>query len=422
MIRTLIPTFFVGCILILTSCNIPIGENRYRGYQKAMDIDHIKSVSGKTDTKILTIKIPPSDSITFDYNKNLKDVYFIKLETIAESKINNIDKILLTKNRIILVDFNISKGVFIFDSSGRFINRILASKNLEDKKAMISNFYDVAYDYNHDEIILHDQTKSKSYYFDQDGNFKNNSKEYLYFANFVNLKNTDYFVYLNQLGGNNHIPALTKSSIYIGKRDTKILYTATDAVHNMKTDINYWINRNLSFSNSNNKVFYTPEFSDTVYQVDGNPLNIYPKLTIHYPATSINVALKQHHNENIDAYIRLVNTDQYYSFKGEVLCNDDSIYYVSTYKKGLSGYFYSEKTKKIIGGNLVSNLLPTDSAQLYGYRYPLTTFNNYFVSILTPSDFGNRNKGLSSAKLSEIKKGIKPADNPILVFYKLKNF
>jgi len=189
----------------------------------------------------------------------------------------------------------------------------------------------------------------------------------------------------------------------------------------MKAHVDYEINNNLSFKNSNDKLFYTPEFSDTVYQIIGNPINICPKVVVHYPAADINSMLKKKHSENIESFIKLTNTAQYYSFQGELICNDDLIYYLTIYKNGPTGYFYSEKTNKIIGGNLVSKLFPTDTAQLDGYKYPFTIFNDHFVSVLTYSDFAN-SKRLSSAKLSAIKKGIKPSDNPVLVFYKLKDF
>ncbi|HWK07600.1 MAG TPA: 6-bladed beta-propeller [Puia sp.] len=395
------------CVLIFAAYTIPTAKNRYRGYQKAIDIAHIRSVPGKQDARLLDIKIPLSNSTTFDYNKNLKDLHFVKLETSARSKIGSIDKILLTDSRIIIVDFNASKGVYIFDSSGRFINKILANKDPKDNTAVVSDFYDVAYDYTADEIILHDQTEYQSSYFDRDGHFRKASKEYVYFANLVNLKNTDKYVYINSFGGNDHIPVLTESALYFGKRNTEILYTATDAVKNMKTGINYQINNNSSFNNSNNKVFYTPEFSDTVYQIAAAPLNVYPKLVIHYPGADINSIIKKENKEGIDEYINLENQNKYYSFKGEIFSNDDSIYYIATYKDGLSGYFYSEKTNKIIGGDLVSTVLPKDSAQIKEYRYPITTFNDYFVSALPASDFGHT---------------AKPTDNPVLAFYKLKNF
>lgn len=409
--------FLFSCLFIYSGCNSPFDLHKYHGFRNVIDVNHIKSVSGKTDVKVLDIHIPLSDSMTFDYNKSLKDVHFIKLETKAQSKINNIDKILLTKNRIIIVDFKVAKGVYVFDSSGRFISSIFANSGIFDSKAAVSDFYDVAYDYKFDEIILHDQTKHKSYYFDQDGNFKNSTQEYVYFVNFVNIKNTDYFVYLNPFGGNDHIPEITKSTIYIGKKDTRILFTATNAIHHMKANVNYQINNNLSFNNSNSKLFYTPEFSDTVYQIIGHPVNVYPKLVVHYPELDINSVLKKRHTENIESFTNLMNTANYYSFQGEVICNDDLIYYLNIYKNGSTGYFYSEKTH----GSPVSKLFPADTAQLDGYKYPVTTFNSCFVSILHSSDFQNSN-WLSSSKLSAIKKGIRPADNPILAFYRLKEF
>ena len=58
----------------------------------------------------------------------------------------------------------------------------------------------------------------------------------------ANIKNTDEFVYINQFGGNPHVPALTKSSLYFGKKNTEIKYTAAEALSNMKTGIDYQIN------------------------------------------------------------------------------------------------------------------------------------------------------------------------------------
>lgn len=412
----------MASLVNLFSCNAPFGKNKYKGYERAIDINHIRSVESSRTSKVLQIKIPLQDSITFDYNKSLKDVRFVRLETNEQCKIKNIDKLVITVDRIIVADLGIAKSVFVFDRQGHYVSSIVSNKNVIDKKALISNILDVAYNFQRNEIILHDQSKAKSYIFDKDGNFRTTSKEYVYFAKFVNLKGTGEFAYFNSFGGNGHVPRLKNSSIYLGDSGTRIKYTAENAVPNMLTSANFEINDNLSIDNSADSLFYTPEFSDTVYQIYGKPLSVQPKLLVRFDGPNINDMVKKQHTKNAEGYVKLSNVEQFYGFRGEILCNSDAVYYITTYKKGRTGYFYSEKTNKVIGGNLVSNLLPTDSTQLDGYRYPLTTFNNYFVSILSSSDFGNRNKGLSSAKLSEIKKGIKPADNPILVFYKLKNF
>lgn len=123
----------------------------------------------------------------------------------------------------------------------------------------------------------------------------------------------------------------------------------------------------------------------------------------------------------MEKYIKLKNSNRYYSFQGEIFCNTDSVYFIATHKNVFSGYFYSEKTNKIIGGDLVSSVATTDSAQIEAYTYPVTAFNDYFVSVLPFSNFVD-SKTLHTAKLAEIKKGIKPTDNPILAFYRLKDF
>ncbi len=413
--------FLISISLIVAACNAPINRYQYKGFKKVIDINNIKSVPGKTDVKVLNINIPVAGSMSFDYNRNLKDTHFIKLEKTSESAIENIDKILLTKDRIIIVDLKIARGVFVFDSAGRFINSILSAKEGTNKKVMISNFLDVAYDYSRDEVILHDPNKSKMYYFDKDGNFKNSTKEYLYFESFANLHHTDLFVYLNSMGGNDHIPALGKSTIYIGQKDTRIAYTATAAVKQMRPNVNYGINTDPSITNSNEKLFYTPEFCDTVYQIIGKPLSIYPRVVVHYPGADINSTLKATHKDNLKAFIKLANTGQYYSFKGDILSNNDGIYYITTYKNELYGYFYSEKTNKLVGGDLSFKGLPIDTVQSDTYKYPITTFNNYFVSVLSSSDF-SKSESYMSAKLAEFKKKLKPSDNPVLLFYKLRAF
>lgn len=414
--------FLISILINGAACNLPTSKNQYKGFENAIDIKSITPVLGTTSKKILNINIPVEGTMSFDYNKSLKDIHFIKLENTPESTIANIDKTILTKDRIIIVDFKIARGVFIFDFDGRFINSILSANAVIDKKVMISNFLDVAYDYQKEELILHDQNKSKMYYFDKNGNFKNNTKEYLYYENFANIQSTDLFIYLNAMGGNDHIPALAKSTIYIGEKDTRINHTATGTIKQMRTNLSYSINHNPSITNSNKTLLYTPEFCDTVYEIKGNPLSIYPRVVVHYPGADLNSTLKATRKDDLDGFLKLANTGQYYSFQGDILSNDEGIYYITAYKKEAYGYFYSEKTKKLIGGDLTFRGSPIDTVQSTAYKYPTTTFNSYFVSILSASDFSKEGGSYMSTKLAGFKKKLKPGVNPVLLFYKLKDF
>ncbi len=186
----------------------------------------------------------------------------------------------------------------------------------------------------------------------------------------------------------------------------------------------YHYEYNLSSYNSKKKLFYAPVFSDTIYQIDGQPLNVYPKFVLHYPGEDLVTKIKESMNVGMNEFNDLFNSHQYFSFQGKVLCNQDSIYYIGCYKNGLLGFFYSEKSKKIIGGNLRSTLTNKDSVKLESFEYPTATFNNYFVSIIKSSDFvelENLNT-LYSLNLSKVIKASKVNDNPVLVLYKLKSF
>jgi 6-bladed beta-propeller len=406
---------------VLSACTLSLAENRYRGFKGFIDIDHITSVPGKPNCAVQAIDIPAENSTSFDFNRRLQDVRLVKLQTTPESKVANMDKMLLTTDRIILVDLLTEKSVFIFDARGKFIRKITAGRGLYKGKRMIDNFMDVAVDTKTGEIILHDQSGAKLYYFDKNGIFENSSKEYLYFASFANIPNTDKYVYWNAYGGNDHIPALASSALYLGGKNTAIRYTATEPVKSMLTGIGYRINVNRSLLNGNANIFYTPEYSDTVYHISGNPLNVYPEIVVHYPGPDINSKLKREKRLEFMDYLKVSNKNQYYSFKGELLSPNDSVFYLSTYRNGLSGYFYSAGTHHIIGGEIKSSLSTRDTCLLDAFRYPESTFGDYFVSVLLPDDLGHT-KWLKSSQLLAIENDLKPSDNPILAFYKLKSF
>ncbi|SFM58240.1 6-bladed beta-propeller protein [Chitinophaga sp. YR627] len=408
-------------VLVIAACNGSLSRNRYRGFESVIDVNKITSLKPSLRGQVLDVRIPPSDSLTFDHNSRLTDIKYVRLETTPESKIGLLEKLIITGDRIIVADFSVSKSVFVFDSTGHFISRISANKGTASRKAMISNFIDIAYDFERNEIILHDQSEAKSYYFDKDANFLHSEKEYVYFYHFANLKNTDQYVYLNQFGANEHIPGLAGSTLYLGTRGTKLNFTTKDAVPGMIGDLNFYININLSFNNSNDNIFYTPEFSDTVYQIGVDPIAIFPKLVIHYPGPDINSKLKELHKENLADYMKLLSQNQYYSFKGEVLGNNDSTYYIGTYRDNFYGYFLSARTGNIIGGPVSSTFSVKDSLDLDGFKYPLTTYKDHFVSILGFSDF-SLSKSLPSSKLAAVRGTIKESDNPVLLFYKIKAF
>ena len=141
---------------------------------------------------------------------------------------------------------------------------------------------------------------------------------------------------------------------------------------------------------------------------------------MHYPGPDIYSRLRKDQKTDIADFIKLKNKHQYYTFEGEIFCNDDSVYHFTSSRKDIAGYFYSEETGNVIGGQPVLPRLK-DSVDLEIYRYPLTSWNQYFVSLMFPDDFVNT-RYLKTSKLMAVEKITKPTDNPILVFYQLNKF
>lgn len=402
----------------ILSCNGPRDRSKYKGYDKVINSEQIASVPLIKNDSIIHVAIPMEDNMNFKYNDQLEDISFVKLETTKESKINNLDKIIISKDRIMITDKTIKKEIYIFDRNGKFINAVSGNNNIHGQQVHITNILDVTYDFGNEEIILHDQSGAKLYYFDKNGNFKHNKKEYLYFVQFANIPETNEYVYINPLGGNEHLPMLQKSSIYLGEKNTKIQFTATDAITGMKTGVNYMINKHRSITNSNYRMFYVPEFSNRVYRILGKK-GIREELIIDLPSPNTFEKLKNPNNQTIEAFVRLTGSAQYYHFTGDVLCNEQDIYFIPTYRVGMSGYFYSKKKKRIIGGGNLSNAISGDTAKLAGFQYPISTYKDHFISVLYPADLILK-FGKSDATLAAIQKKSKPDDNPVIVLYKIK--
>jgi len=403
--------------LHLLSCNQTSNKN-YKGYETVIQSDLIIPVPSIKNSEIIQVSIPKEDSLEFEYNNYLEDISFVKLETSAKSKINNIDKIIISNDRIIISEKTPQNKVFIFNRNGDFINFIGTNNTIHKDQVRIDKFLDVTYDFTTNEIILHNQSVSKLYYFDKNGYFKNIKKEYIYFYQFANIPGTDEYLYVNSLGGNNHLPKLKNSSLYIGNKDTQIRFIANDALKGMKTDVSYIINKQPSITNSNYKMFYTPDFSNRVYRVFGKK-GIKEELNINLPTPNTFEKLKNPKNHSIDAFTKLINSGQYYYFTGGVLSNDQDIYFIPTYRVGMSGYFYSKKANSIIGGGTLSHSSQKDTIKITGYQYPISTYKDYFISILYPSDFILKH-GKANYKLHTIQTKITPKDNPVIMFYKIK--
>jgi hypothetical protein len=86
----------------------------------------------------------------------------------------------------------------------------------------------------------------------------------------------------------------------------------------------------------------------------------------------------------------------------------------------MSGYFYSKSKKRIIAGGNLSNAIEGDTVKLSGYQNTISEYGDYFVSLLYPADMKLK-FGKADKRLSAIQSLSKPEDNPVILFYKIKD-
>lgn len=413
---------FILVALSLISCNRLTDRSRFAGFKTIIDVNNIKPVSGESTELITKIKIPIKDSLGFDYEKRLTNLRYVSLESSPASMIGKIEKIYFSDERIIIVDSRITETVFLFDKNGNFINKIAAKKSesADTFSHDMTHFFSATYSYDDKKIILHDDKKAMLYYYDENGNYIRSQKVYFSFSDCINIKNTPNFVYLSLYKKNAHIPILQENDLYIGKGNGQVTHVVPLVNQTSKLKQKYYYKTNLI--SSTDKVFYTPMFSNIVYKIDGNPIKVFPKFSIEFEGQTINDIITKKEDINIEEYIRLINSHNYFSFSGKILATNDSIYYIECKKKGQLGYFYSEKSHKIIGGDILSSSNVKDSVDIEFYQFPIASNGKEFVSLMDPTFYDFSGTNLRTSKLNKVLRAFNKNSNPVLLFYNLEPF
>jgi hypothetical protein len=410
-------TFYVCSIVlvVITSCNYLRENSLYPGFEDAIDTAKIVVLDGKNKPLPIQINIPEANQSKFNYNEQISEVSFVKLETTKISSIGAIDRLIFGPDRIIVIDERITKSIFIFDTSGKFIKKI--STKPIDKKSGLSRFLKAAYDYNRNHIILFDDKEIAFYYFSSSGDFLKREKAFISFADFLNIPGSDSYAYLTMYGVNKHIPKITGNDLAVGKSGTIITKTfLRDTAEVLKIDRNIYNLNNLCFSGQN--LFFTPQFSNVSYLITKEE-ELLPKYQMNLPGESINDMVAKHPNMDINKYLELVNSQKYYGFSGSLLECGNTVY-IEIEKGDRLGFFYNKKSKNIIGGNPVTFNTPGKENLVKFFKYPFTSSGKHFVSIITPN-YLNQIKSQNADFPHELD-DIKPNSNPVLMYFKLKDF
>jgi len=169
---------FLLTVLLICEC----GRKEKNYPTEAIVIRPNSDIEGKKRHDILKVK-SFADSITY-----------VPLRLDSNTVIGKITKILYLRNRYVLFDANLAKGIFLFDRSGKLVNQIYRGEEPFD----LQSIEDVTVDYAENKIYVYSGAQSCVFQLNEDGDKERTIPiSNGYFSAFEKLK--DGFVFYREL-------------------------------------------------------------------------------------------------------------------------------------------------------------------------------------------------------------------------------
>jgi hypothetical protein len=395
--------FFIGCTN---------QHNKKSHYTEALiaslHLDSTTILNVKADS-VITVNLNPFlKKQNYDLGSLIEEVKFIPLETTDESLLDNVYKILVTESNIYIYDKFKGGGIIIFDREGKFVKRMPHGQGPGE----IFRLWDMAYDWDNKELVAYQHPFLL--FFTPSGDFIRQERLPFGFHSFVAIPDGYVFKTLGR-AGNEHLEVLEDYTLLVTDKKFKLKSVAMPTFPN---DVNYgWY---YYLHNNDNTIKITQRFTDTIYQYAGITDGLKAKYAMDYSKKKLPERYLQ---GSFDEFERATCQDDYYYYLGEyfdtkfhhafILMNDYTRLRTIIYRNKKSGNLQGGTYGICDGVNGMPSM-----------RLPVAVSGEYFLSLHFPNE-NESSLSNSSIVLEEDKKKIKNLkedDNPVLVFFKLKNF
>lgn len=393
-------------IILLVNCkNRPNESSRFT--QEQIDSLYLDS------TKLMQVDVQKATKIdlncflkeqSFDFGANVQDVQLISLETIDESLVGNIYKIVVTDSMNYIFDHYKGGGVVIFDRNGKFIKRISPGRGPGE----LYQLNDIDYDKQNNELLAYQHPFLLFY--TSVGEYIRQIRLPFGFYNFSVTPNGYIFKTLDKYG-NEHLGAKKDNTLLITDKNFKLKYAGLAN----PTEISYG---GYSYLYSNEgKVRITQNYNDTIYQYMNGTSELKAEYIMDYHDKKLpdyHLKSPNHERRNI-----LAQNDYYY-FIGEYLeTTYHHVFFLRNDYMGLQTAIYRDKRT----GNLISGTnADYNINEIPAIGFPKAAFGEYFISVHYPNQNDSllfNSSVITDADKQKIKKR-KEDDNPLLVFFRLK--
>ena len=404
---------YIICATLLISCSKQTDvKSKFTPEQVAsLGLDSTKMILIQADSVIDIDLNPFLKEDVLKIGEMLKSIKFLPLETTNKCLISEIEDILITESNVYISDTYKGGSLLIFDKNGNFLKRITRGQGPEE----VLDFKSFAYDKVKQELIVyHSQLLS---FYAPDGKFKR--KEMLPFnaRSFTIIPNG--YLFRNCYGTNN---------IHMGYSETYQIFIVNDHFRLESVGMPYLFSKENFYegkkyiSTYRDNINLTFKFCDTIYQyLDNNTLRAKYALNFRNKKIADRVVKDLPYAE----FMKVIKDNNYYLFMGKYIENDANDFFkLENWYLRLETNFIRNKKS----GNLLSGTTLRTNASDFPYtNVPVTSYESYFVSYFLPEKMEILREIIQQSELlsdedRSILENVEDDDNPILIFYELKDF
>ena len=374
----------------------------------ALQLDDTQIITPETSqTKHLNLNPFLGEEKEFDFGNILKTVRLVPLETTNKSLLDRIYKVITTDEYIYIMDAYKEGSIVMFTKDGKFVKRFSHGQGPGE----LQRLYDIDYDFQKNELVAYQH--SFFLFFDKQGNYLRREKLPLGFYNLA-VTPKGYVMKALTEQGDMQMGDKQNYRLLFTEKNFKLNSVALPEHKNIRAFSAYTYLHKVG-----DMLKITSDISDTIYQYNYKNNKLSAEFVLDYDKK---LPRKYIYSDTFDVFNKAAFYNDYYYCMGDYLeTYNQNAFFVRNEFKNYEGIVYRDKkTGNMIGGNI-----PVSYKGMAFIALPKATFGNEFVSFFKPfPKYYNAFKDypiLSDAD-KEKAKHFKDDDNPVLVYFTLKEF
>lgn len=366
----------------------------------------VKQDDNDSDAKLHTVTVLPDNDTPLD--SVVKNIEYVKLKPTGNMLIGDISKIIVTDNHIIIVDTRQSQAVFVFDRQG---NSLAVISRLGRGPEEYIGLTDAAVTPNQKEIVVLDNGRSQILYYDLSGKFIKKQTIPLT-ANRIEFIDDETMLFTTYgISNNPDIPAIM--CLHYVDTDMNVVKSAFPTQQYPKLGHV----ESPTMKKNGDRLYASPIYSDTIYRITSDGMTPYYWIDM----SQVNGITNRDFSPDMtpEQYNQILQSGAF--FNGSYAESDNFGLFRALYPQRGKLVMYSKTQDK-------SYNLDADRLSTIFYLYLLNlndiyTYKDQFVVAVDAFRFTSKPfpKEREIKLYEEIQQGLTVDDNPVLLFYTLKD-